>query len=174
MKKPRAMNYKACYYGDDFGGHNIPFPPPQPPKPDPYYDDCFYDMSPHIGQLFFENPYALKEDYWAKKKADLVVIPTLQSATHTSTSQEKTPQICPLMAAKATLAAHGYETTPVAPHTQTAQQYTPVVHSSHTSHSVTHYPNTAPHSFPVTHSFPIAHAPRTLTYNATPTHKISH
>ena len=78
------------------------------------------------------------------------------------------------MAAKATLAAHGYETTPVVPHTQTAQQYTPVVHSPHTSHSVTHYPNTAAHSFPVTHSFPIAHAPRTLTYNATPTHKISH
>ena len=83
-KKPKAMNQKNCFYGDDYGGHNIPFPIPSPPHPGPYYDDIFYDMTPHIGQLYFENPYALKEAYWAKKgvvgfSSHVVSTPTLKA-----------------------------------------------------------------------------------------------
>ena len=91
-KKPKAMNYKNCFYGDDYGGHNIPFPIPSPPHPGPYYDDIFYDMTPHIGQLYFENPYALKEAYWAKKgvfgfSSHVESTPTLKAAsTHVQTA----------------------------------------------------------------------------------------
>lgn len=34
------------YFGDDFGGHNIPFPHPAPPKPHKMYDQfAFIDLS---------------------------------------------------------------------------------------------------------------------------------
>ena len=32
------------YKGDDFGGHNIPFPHPRPPTPHSMYDDAFVDI----------------------------------------------------------------------------------------------------------------------------------
>ena len=59
---PKAHNQESCYKGDDYGGHNIPFPIPTPPKPDRYYSDAFYDMSKHIGQLVFDtDPVALRQ-----------------------------------------------------------------------------------------------------------------
>ena len=33
------------YRGDDYGGHNIPFPHPKPPKPNSIYEDAFVDLS---------------------------------------------------------------------------------------------------------------------------------
>ncbi len=45
VKKMAKNNQKACYQGDDFGGNNIPFPHPTPPKPDAYYDDAFLNLS---------------------------------------------------------------------------------------------------------------------------------
>ena len=47
-KVPKLAQH-ACYRGDDFGGHNIPFPHPVPPKPDTrIYDDAFVDL----GRIF--------------------------------------------------------------------------------------------------------------------------
>ena len=147
-KRPKAMNYGACYYGDDFGGHNIPFPHPHPPKPDPYYEDCFYDMTSHIGQLYFENPYALKEAYWAKKRAGLIVAPTLKATSQKTASTQATAQICPLMSAKATLASHSQQTTqatthkPLATHSVTQKvQFAQSVPASHGSHATAHIPS---------------------------------
>ena len=51
---PKAHNQKSCFMGDDYGGHNIPFPVPAPPVPDKYYVNAFYDMSKHVGQLVFD------------------------------------------------------------------------------------------------------------------------
>ena len=37
---------EMMYFGDDFGGHNIPFPHPAPPKPHKMYDqNAFVDLS---------------------------------------------------------------------------------------------------------------------------------
>ena len=44
VKKMAKNNQRNCYQGDDFGGNNIPFPHPTPPKPDAYYDDAFLDI----------------------------------------------------------------------------------------------------------------------------------
>ncbi len=38
-------NQESCYLGDDFGGHNYPFPHPRPPTPDKYYVDGFIDIT---------------------------------------------------------------------------------------------------------------------------------
>jgi len=43
--KMARLNQHTCYRGDDFGGHNIPFPHPRPPTPDAYYTDCFIDLT---------------------------------------------------------------------------------------------------------------------------------
>ena len=44
FKMPKQQQ-KTCYKGDDFGGHNIPFPHPAPPKPDGgHYTDAFVDI----------------------------------------------------------------------------------------------------------------------------------
>ena len=40
-----ANNQHDCFRGDDYGGHNYPFPHPAPPKPSPFYDDAFVDLS---------------------------------------------------------------------------------------------------------------------------------
>ena len=39
-----AYNQHTCYLGDDYGGHNIPYPHPAPPTPNKFYDDCFVDL----------------------------------------------------------------------------------------------------------------------------------
>lgn len=39
-----AYNQHTCYLGDDYGGHNIPYPHPAPPTPNNFYDDCFVDL----------------------------------------------------------------------------------------------------------------------------------
>ena len=44
QKPPVGLNGHTCFRGDDYGGHNIPFPHPEPPKPDKYYDDCYVDL----------------------------------------------------------------------------------------------------------------------------------
>lgn len=44
-----TLNQHTCYRGDDYGGHNIPFPIPAPPKPDSYYDDSFVDLGSYYG-----------------------------------------------------------------------------------------------------------------------------
>ena len=44
MPKVAKLNYHTFYRGDDFGGHNIPYPHPRPPTPDAYYTDCFVDL----------------------------------------------------------------------------------------------------------------------------------
>ena len=162
-KKPKAMNGKACFYGNDYGGHNIPFPIPAPPKPDPYYEDIFYDMTPHIGQLYFENPYALKEAYWAKKghyvtKSHAVATPTLKATSHAvhghtshtagvhglghstglkvDVHKAKTPAaVCPLMAAKATLAAHNAKISTHGAHSAHGVHAAHTTHSAHKSHA---------------------------------------
>lgn len=46
QKPPVGLNGHTCFQGDDYGGHNIPFPHPQPPRPDAYYEDCFVDIGP--------------------------------------------------------------------------------------------------------------------------------
>lgn len=46
QKPPVGLNGHTCFRGDDYGGHNIPFPHPEPPKPDAYYEDCFVDIGP--------------------------------------------------------------------------------------------------------------------------------
>ena len=43
------LNQHSCYRGDDYGGHNIPFPIPEPPKPDRYYEDSFFDLGAYYG-----------------------------------------------------------------------------------------------------------------------------
>ena len=38
--------HDMMYFGDDYGGHNIPFPHPAPPKPHKMYDQhAFIDLS---------------------------------------------------------------------------------------------------------------------------------
>ena len=43
-KKMAKHNKLNCYYGEDYGGHNYPFPHPAPPKPDAYYEDAFFNI----------------------------------------------------------------------------------------------------------------------------------
>mmetsp|Transcript_19731 Transcript_19731/g.24344 ORF Transcript_19731/g.24344 Transcript_19731/m.24344 type:complete len:106 (-) Transcript_19731:492-809(-) len=64
-KRVASLNQHTCYRGDDYGGHNIPFPHPTPPKPDVYYDDCFVDLGSHFG---FVN-YGPKESHYYGGKA---------------------------------------------------------------------------------------------------------
>ena len=46
--KPHA-DISMIYFGDDYGGHNIPFPHPEPPKPHRMYDDdAFVDLTNYI------------------------------------------------------------------------------------------------------------------------------
>ena len=40
-------NRDLIYKGDDYGGHNIPFPHPRPPLPNHIYEDAFVDLSAH-------------------------------------------------------------------------------------------------------------------------------
>ena len=61
--RPRPLNQHTIYRGDDFGGHNIPFPHPRPPTPDPMYDDAFIDIS-----LF---PGATREEVLSGKRAPI-------------------------------------------------------------------------------------------------------
>ncbi len=44
-KRIPRHNQDSCYLGDDFGGHNYPFPHPRPPTPDKYYVDGFIDIT---------------------------------------------------------------------------------------------------------------------------------
>jgi len=45
-----SKNQKTCYRGDDYGGHNIPFPHPAPPTPDSYYDrESYVNLSDYYG-----------------------------------------------------------------------------------------------------------------------------
>ena len=44
--------WHTCYRGDDFGGHNIPFPHPRPPTPQKMYQDGFSD----IMNIFYGSP----------------------------------------------------------------------------------------------------------------------
>ena len=42
--------YDTMYRGDDYGGHNIPFPHPCPPVPHPFYDQkAFIDLGKYYG-----------------------------------------------------------------------------------------------------------------------------
>jgi len=45
VNKVARHNQESCYLGDDFGGHNYPFPHPRPPTPDKYYVDSFIDIT---------------------------------------------------------------------------------------------------------------------------------
>jgi hypothetical protein len=45
--RPAPLNQHTCYRGDDFGGHNIPYPHPKPPVSASYYTDCFVDPHSH-------------------------------------------------------------------------------------------------------------------------------
>lgn len=51
------MNQHTMYRGDDYGGHNIPFPHPQPPKPVGVYEDAFVDLAEVFGiERNFDSP----------------------------------------------------------------------------------------------------------------------
>ena len=66
-----GANQHTCFRGDDYGGHNIPYPHPAPPKPDPYYDqDSFIDLSVVYGskQAVEEKPVKEAEP---KKEHDI-------------------------------------------------------------------------------------------------------
>jgi hypothetical protein len=48
------QNQHDCYRGEDFGGNNIPFPHPAPPKPSNYYDDAFVDLMAEMRAMMKE------------------------------------------------------------------------------------------------------------------------
>lgn len=71
-KKMAKNNQKACYQGDDFGGNNIPFPHPTPPKPDSYYDDAFQNL---LDISFFADEVNFDEALFPQAKFTEVRIP---------------------------------------------------------------------------------------------------
>ena len=45
------------YFGDDYGGHNIPYPHPRPPQPHKFYQqDAFVDLLAY----YHEDDYSSK------------------------------------------------------------------------------------------------------------------
>ena len=49
---PKNM-YDTMYRGDDFGGHNIPYPHPCPPMPHEFYElDAFVDLGKYFNNMY--------------------------------------------------------------------------------------------------------------------------
>ena len=65
------LNQHTCYRGDDYGGHNIPFPIPEPPKPDRYYDDSFVDLGAYYGFVNYGPKEARYYDHSQLAKVDV-------------------------------------------------------------------------------------------------------
>lgn len=48
-----GLMYDTMYRGDDYGGHNIPFPHPCPPMPHSYYEqDAFIDLDKYFFNMY--------------------------------------------------------------------------------------------------------------------------
>ena len=50
------------YFGDDYGGHNIPYPHPRPPQPHiKYQQDSFIDLTAVYGEGNQNSGYSQQE-----------------------------------------------------------------------------------------------------------------